>query len=197
MRTMPSGRYAPGWNRSRRSGALRTPASLQTRVGVATGLVEVGDLIGSGSAQEQAIVGETPNLAARLQGIAEPNMVIIAESTRRLLDNLFELEDLGAKDLKGSAGPVRAWVALRSSTTESRFEAVSRERSDCSRRARRRNRTAVAALVASKEWRGPGSTALRRSRNRQASVPNCLWKTATRTPQWEPKPSLFDQDQCG
>ena len=84
----------------------------------------VGDLIGSGEAQERGIVGETPNLAARLQGIAEPNMVVIAESTRRLLGNLFELEDLGAKDLKGIAGPVRAWAALRPSSVESRFEAL-------------------------------------------------------------------------
>ena len=104
--------------------ALKTPAPLQTRVGIATGLVVVGDLIGSGEAQERGIVGETPNLAARLQGIAEPNMVVIAESTRRLLGNLFELEDLGAKDLKGIAGPVRAWAALRASSVESRFEAL-------------------------------------------------------------------------
>jgi class 3 adenylate cyclase/predicted ATPase len=104
--------------------ALKTPASLQTRVGIATGLVVVGDLIGSGSAQEQAIVGETPNLAARLQGIAEPNMVVIAEGTRRLLGNLFELKDLGAKNLKGIADPVRAWVVLRTSTVESRFDAL-------------------------------------------------------------------------
>jgi len=103
---------------------LKTRAPLQTRVGIATGLVVVGDLIGSGSAQEQAVVGETPNLAARLQGIAEPNMVVIAESTRKLLGNLFELEDLGAKDLKGIAGPVRAWAALRTSSVESRFEAM-------------------------------------------------------------------------
>ena len=94
-------------------GALKTHAPLQTRVGIATGLVVVGDLIGSGASQEQAIVGETPNLAARLQGIAEPNSVVIAESTRKLVGNLFELEDLGAKDLKGIAGPVRAWAALR------------------------------------------------------------------------------------
>ena len=92
---------------------LKTHAALQTRVGIATGLVVVGDLIGSGASQEQAIVGETPNLAARLQGVAEPNSVVIAESTRKLLGNLFELEDLGAKDLKGIAGPVRAWAALR------------------------------------------------------------------------------------
>ena len=105
-------------------GALKTHAPLQCRVGIATGLVVVGDLIGSGSSQEQAIVGETPNLAARLQGIAEPNAVVIAESTRKLLGNLFDLEDLGSKDLKGISGPVRAWAALRPSSVESRFEAL-------------------------------------------------------------------------
>ena len=104
--------------------AIRSNASLQTRVGIATGLVVIGDLIGSGEAQERGIVGETPNLAARLQGIAEPNTVVIAESTRRLLGNLFELDDLGAKDLKGIAGPVHAWAALRASSVESRFEAL-------------------------------------------------------------------------
>ena len=104
--------------------ALKSHAPLQTRVGIATGLVVVGDLIGSGEAQERGIVGETPNLAARLQGIAEPNTVVIAESTRKLLGNLFELEDLGAKDLKGIAGPVRAWAALRASSAEGRFEAL-------------------------------------------------------------------------
>ena len=105
-------------------GALKTHAPLQTRVGIATGLVVVGDLIGSGASQEQAIVGETPNLAARLQGVAEPNSVVIAESTRRLIGNLFELEDLGAKDLKGIAGPARAWAVLRASSAEGRFEAM-------------------------------------------------------------------------
>ena len=97
---------------------------LQVRVGIATGLVVVGDLIGSGEAQERGIVGETPNLAARLQALAEPNMVVIAEGTRRLLGNLFELQDLGAKDLKGIAGPMRACAALRASSAESRFEAL-------------------------------------------------------------------------
>ena len=104
--------------------ALKSHVPLQTRVGIATGMVVVGDLIGSGESQERGIVGETPNLAARLQGIAEPNMVVLAEGTRKLLGDLFELEDLGAKDLKGIAGPVRAWVALRPSSVESRFEAL-------------------------------------------------------------------------
>ena len=102
---------------------LRTHAAPQTRVGIATGLVVVGDLIGSGASQEQAIVGETPNVAARLQGVAEPNVVVIAESTRKLVGNLFDLEDLGAQDLKGIAGPARAWAVLRASSAEGRFEA--------------------------------------------------------------------------
>jgi predicted ATPase/class 3 adenylate cyclase len=103
---------------------LKTRASLQTRIGIATGLVVVGDLIGSGEAQERGIVGETPNLAARLQGIAEPNTVVIAEDTRKLLGNLFELTELGAKELKGIAGSVRTWSVLRPSSVESRFEAL-------------------------------------------------------------------------
>jgi class 3 adenylate cyclase/predicted ATPase len=105
-------------------GSLKSASPLRTRVGIATGLVVVGDLIGLGAAQEQAVVGQTPNLAARLQGIAEPNTVVIAESTRKLLGNLFELQDLGAKEVKGIAEPVRAWVALRPSSVESRFEAL-------------------------------------------------------------------------
>ena len=104
-------------------GVLKTHAPLQTRVGIATGLVVVGDLIGYGASQEQAIVGETPNLAARLQGIAEPNEVVIAEDTRKLIGHLFELEDLGATDLKGIAGPVRCSVVLRPASVESRFDA--------------------------------------------------------------------------
>jgi class 3 adenylate cyclase/tetratricopeptide (TPR) repeat protein len=105
-------------------GGLKASAPLQTRVGIATGLVVVGDLIGRGSAQEQAVVGETPNIAARLQGVAEPNSVVIAESTRKLLGNLFDLQDLSAQDLKGIGSPVRAWAVLRPASIESRFEAL-------------------------------------------------------------------------
>jgi class 3 adenylate cyclase/predicted ATPase len=104
--------------------ALKSRVSLQTRVGIATGLVIAGELTGSGEAQERSVVGETPNLAARLQGIAEPNMLIICDSTRRLLGSLFELEDLGPKNLKGLVPPVRAWAALRASSVASRFEAL-------------------------------------------------------------------------
>jgi predicted ATPase/class 3 adenylate cyclase len=103
---------------------LKSTAPLLTRVGIATGLVIVGDLIGSGAAQEQAVVGETPNVAARLQSIAEPNTVVIAESTRKLLGSLFDLQDLRAQDLKGIGGPVRAWSVLRPASVESRFEAL-------------------------------------------------------------------------
>jgi class 3 adenylate cyclase/tetratricopeptide (TPR) repeat protein len=105
-------------------GKLHVQEPLQVRIGVATGVVVVGDLVGSGEAQERGVVGETPNLAARLQGIAAPNAVVVAESTRRLLGNLFELQDLGANDLKGISGLVRTWRALRASSVESRFEAL-------------------------------------------------------------------------
>src|SRR5215472_15191912 len=81
-------------------GELEAPGPLQLRIGIATGLVVVGDLIGTGSAQEPAIVGETPNLAARLQALAEPNAVVIAESTRRLIGARFEVADLGLQSLK-------------------------------------------------------------------------------------------------
>src|SRR4029077_18815330 len=97
---------------------------LQLRIGIATGLVVVGDLIGMGAAQEKAVVGDTPNLAARLQALAEPNMVVIAASTRRLLGHLFALKYLGPRDLKGIVGPVRAWAAVRASSAEGRFEAL-------------------------------------------------------------------------
>jgi class 3 adenylate cyclase/tetratricopeptide (TPR) repeat protein len=97
---------------------------LQARVGIASGLVVVGDLIGEGSAQEQSIVGETPNLAARLQAMAEPGAVLIAADTRRLVGNLFEYRDLGAVEVKGLAAPVPGWQVLRPSDVASRFEAL-------------------------------------------------------------------------
>jgi class 3 adenylate cyclase len=127
---------------------LKAPEPLQTRVGIATGMVVVGDLIGSGEAQERGIIGGTPNLAARLQGVAEPNTVVIAEKTRRLLGNLFHLQDLGAPPSHGDVlgprrldsalsphgprGPPRGnfglpemrWAALRISSVEGRFEAL-------------------------------------------------------------------------
>jgi hypothetical protein len=105
---------------------LKTAAAvpLQVRIGIATGLVVVGDLIGAGSAQEQAVVGETPNLAARLQGLAEPGTVVIASSTRRLTGGLFAYRDLGTVTLKGFAEDVPAWQVLGAGSAESRFEAL-------------------------------------------------------------------------
>ena len=97
---------------------------LQARIGIATGLVVVGDLIGEGSSQEQSVVGETPNLAARLQALAEPDTVVIAAGTRRLVGDLFECRDLGAVKVKGIAAPVPVWQVLRPSAVASRFEAL-------------------------------------------------------------------------
>jgi predicted ATPase/class 3 adenylate cyclase len=104
--------------------ATNVGSPLQVRVGIATGLVVVGDLIGAGAAQEQAVVGETPNLAARLQALADPGAVMIASSTRRLTGGLFEYRDLGVVALKGFAEDVPAWQVLGASTAESRFEAL-------------------------------------------------------------------------
>jgi class 3 adenylate cyclase/predicted ATPase len=98
--------------------------TLQTRIGIATGLVVVGDLIGEGAAQEQSVVGETPNLAARLRAVAEPNTVVIAAGTRRLVGDLFEYRELAAVELKGIVGPVPVWQVLRPSAVASRFEAL-------------------------------------------------------------------------
>jgi len=105
---------------------LETAASarLQVRVGIATGLVVVGDLIGAGAAQERGVVGETPNLAHRLQALAEPGAVVIESRTRRMTGGLFEYRDLGIVALKGFAEDVPAWQVLRADPTVSRFEAL-------------------------------------------------------------------------
>jgi class 3 adenylate cyclase/tetratricopeptide (TPR) repeat protein len=104
---------------------LRTShnAVLQVRVGIATGLVVVGDLIGEGDAQERGVVGETPNLAARLQALAEPGQVVISQSTRRLAGGMFEYRDLGEVTLKGLSDAVQAWQVTGTSAVQSRFEA--------------------------------------------------------------------------
>src|SRR5215813_2586888 len=105
---------------------LKTAAGvpMQVRVGIATGLVVVGDLIGGGSVQEHEVVGETPNLAARLQALAEPGTVVISSSTRRLTGGLFDYCDIGTVALKGFAETVQAWQALGASAAENRFEAL-------------------------------------------------------------------------
>jgi class 3 adenylate cyclase/predicted ATPase len=105
-------------------GSLQAPAPLRVRVGIATGLVVVGDLISSGEGQERGVVGETPNLAARLQALAEPDTVVIGPRTRRLLGSLFEYRDLGAVEVKGLPEPVHAHQVVRESAIQSRFEAL-------------------------------------------------------------------------
>jgi class 3 adenylate cyclase len=104
--------------------AAGPPGTLSARVGIATGLVIVGDLIGSGPSLESAAVGETPNLAARLQAVAEPGMVVIADTTRRLTGRLFEYRDLGEARMKGLEAPVRTWAVLGEAVIDSRFEAL-------------------------------------------------------------------------
>jgi class 3 adenylate cyclase/predicted ATPase len=106
--------------------ALPVPADYEprARIGIATGMVVVGDLIGEGAAREQGVVGDTPNLAARLQTLAEPGAVVIAEETRRLTGGLFEHKALGPAMLKGFATPVAAWQVLGEAAVESRFEAL-------------------------------------------------------------------------
>jgi class 3 adenylate cyclase/tetratricopeptide (TPR) repeat protein len=98
--------------------------ALRVRVGIATGLVVVGDLLGEGAAQEHQAIGETPNLAARLQGLAEPNAVVIDGNTRRLLGELFEYRPFGNVPLKGFGTPVPVWQVTGRSGVDSRFEAL-------------------------------------------------------------------------
>src|SRR3954464_6505525 len=97
---------------------------LRVRLGIATGLAVVGDLIGEGAAQERGVVGETPNLAARLQALAAPNTLVIAEATRRQIGGLFDLADLGPQALAGFAKAQRAWRVLSESGEVSRFAAL-------------------------------------------------------------------------
>jgi hypothetical protein len=98
---------------------LNQAEELHARVGIATGLVVVG-----GEVVEHDVAGDTPNLAARLQALAEPDTIVIAASTRRLTGDLFEYRDLGEIELKGIAAPVPAWQVLRPSAVASRFEAL-------------------------------------------------------------------------
>src|SRR6516165_9660505 len=102
----------------------RAVEPLAVRIGIATGLVVVGDLSTESALREHALVGETPNLAARLQDLAEPGTIVVASSTRRLLGDLFRLRDLGLHEVKGIAAPVGAWAVEGISDSESRFEAV-------------------------------------------------------------------------
>src|SRR6202048_2891540 len=111
--------------------AIRRPpgVELAVRIGIATGPVIVGDQIGEGTASETAVVGETPNLAARLQALAQPNQILVSSATRAMLGDHFDLEDLGAYELKGFAEPVQAWRVLSARDVEGRFAATRTGRS--------------------------------------------------------------------
>jgi class 3 adenylate cyclase/tetratricopeptide (TPR) repeat protein len=103
---------------------LPDQSRVQARIGIATGLVVVGEIIGTGVAQERTIVGETPNLAARLQALAGPDTILVSETTQNLLRGMFELEHTGGHELKGFAGPVPAWRVRCEASVESRFAAI-------------------------------------------------------------------------
>jgi class 3 adenylate cyclase len=153
---------------------------LRARAGIATGLVVVGDLIGEGSAQEQSVVGETPNLAARLQALAEPDAVVIAASTRRLVGDLFEYRDLGTVEVKGITAPVPAWRVLGPSAVESRFEAL--RGSALSQLVGRDEEVDLlfAPLGARQGRRRPGRADLRRTRDRQVAPHRSIGGTPAR-----------------
>lgn len=105
-------------------GQVQAAEPLEVRIGIATGLVVVGDLVGAGQAQERGIVGQTPNLAGRLQAVAEPGTIVVSASTRRLLGSRFMLSGLGRHELKGFAEPIECWAVDSVSVSESRFESV-------------------------------------------------------------------------
>jgi class 3 adenylate cyclase/predicted ATPase len=130
---------------------------LAVRIGIATGLVVVGDLVGEGSAQEQAVVGETPNLAARLQALTQPGQIVIAGVTRRLVGDLFRLRDLGRQTAKGFAEPVEAFAVEGLAVTESRFEAARRGSADLVGRA---TESALLRDRLREAWAGAGQIVL-------------------------------------
>ena len=105
----------------------RDRSTLSVRIGIGTGMVVVGDLIGEGSAQEQTVIGDTPNLAARLQSLAEPDTIVVSASTQQLLGSRFEMEALDPRALKGFAEPLHSWKILREKSHVSRFEASQTE----------------------------------------------------------------------
>ena len=98
--------------------------TLEARVGIATGKVVIGDIVGEAATEEGAVAGETPNLAARLQAVASPGQVVIGSTTRLLIGETFKLKNLGARQLKGFAAPIGAWHVIDESAAESRFEAA-------------------------------------------------------------------------
>jgi len=150
-------------------GRLTSPEPLNVRIGIATGLVVVGDLIGTGAAQERGVLGETPNLAARVQALAAPNTLVIAEATRRQIGGLFDLADLGPQALAGFAEPQPAW---RGPWRERRVEPLRGIAlgDDAARRPRRGAGAADPSLATSEDRRGTGGADLRRAGHRQVAA---------------------------
>jgi len=150
-------------------GRLATPEPLKVRLGIASGLVVVGDLVGAGAAQERGVVGETPNLAARLQTLAKPGTLVIAESTRRQIGGLFDIEDLGSQLLAGFAELQRAWRVVGESGVVSRFEALGSEATPLVGRDGRARPTPE-QVAAGKSRRRPGGAGLGRAGDRQITA---------------------------
>jgi class 3 adenylate cyclase len=144
---------------------------LAVRIGIATGLVVVGDLVGEGSAQEQAVVGETPNLAARLQALAEPGQIVLAGATRRLVGDLFRLRDLGRQTVKGFVEPVEAFAVEGVVVTESRFEAAAPGSPTSSAGCRR---VRYCATACARPGPGPARSSCSRARPASASRGSAL-----------------------
>ena len=142
----------------------------QVRIGIATGLVVVGELLGTGEVQERNVVGETPNLAARLQSAAAPDTVVVDATTRRLAGELFEYEAIAPAALKGFAEPVTIWRVLRERTIASRFEALRAEARTPLVGRRGGNGAVAAALGADQRRRRPRRAARRRARHRQIAA---------------------------
>ena len=185
MRTMPSGRCGPGWGSSMPSVASTSNRRAAARVGIATGLVVVGDLIGEGAAQEQAVVGETPNLAARLQDLAPPGRVIIAAGTRRLIGDLFELAISAWSRSRALPNRCRAWQRARPSAGRQPLRGLRASRYAARRARARRSSCCCAAGSAPRRGDGPGRADLGRARHRQVAADRGLARSAckaSRTP---------------
>ena len=150
-------------------GRLSLAVPLAARVGISTGEVVAGDLVGERSAEQQAVVGETPNRAARLQALAEPGSVVIGPHTRALVGRLFDYADLGAHEIKGFSEPIQVSRVLGPSAVADRFAALRSGAADAAGRPRARDRPPARALGAGAPGRGPRRAADRRARHRQVT----------------------------
>ena len=148
---------------------LPVPIRPQVRIGIATGLVVVGELIGEGAAQERVAVGDTLNLAARIQAAASPDTVVVGELTHRLAGAAFDYEDLGQHEFKGIPGAVRLWRVIGESGARGRFDSQGRQGFDAIGRSRRGARSAAAPLGLRQGWRRPAHSPVGTGRLRQVA----------------------------